>query len=60
MEILPAWMIEEIRKMKEQERLEEERPRVYVELPSPLSHPRIDIADIDDRDEESRVVIPLR
>ena len=32
MEILPAWLIEEIKKMDELKR-QRERPRLYVELP---------------------------
>jgi len=48
MEILPAWLIEEIKKMDELKH-QRERPRLYVELPLsiPLQKPKPDNTEVD-------------
>ena len=58
MEILPAWLIIELEKLEELKR-QQERHRLYIELPYPLP-PRHHSADNSDEPEETPIVISLR
>lgn len=55
MDIIPAWLIEELRKIEEEKR-ERDRPRIHVDIPLPPIEQNADEQD----PEEFAIVISLR
>lgn len=61
MEILPAWLIEEIKKLEELKREQERdslRPRVHIDFPQELPNYKIDPPDLDE--DRYKISIPIR
>lgn len=63
MKILPAWLIEELKKLEELRRQQQEqnRPRLYIEPPPAFPYEPTQPQEVEESDDDDyKIVIPLR